>query len=300
MGVKDYLAVMILYSQFLLLFLLTPNVLSLESIFDEYKDGVLLSPYDVTYTENTLLLGGTTQTEDDTVSMEVITSTGVCTPKLAPIPVARWGAGAVLIHNTILYCGGIEDRYFHSSCHSNHLGEGLTEWRLEPSMVHKRSAFSLSLVGDITYAVDGWGGGEVYHDTVESYTEEGGWMLEGEMAMDNGRYAHCSVGWDHLLVVIGGWYGNMYPSSSVLAINTINKTDGWISMEPMNTGRYGHGCHVWTYEGETGIVVGGGGGLDSEFLESVEFFNDTTSKWEVMTNLKEGRAYHSGISVTAQ
>merc|ERR1712126_432892 len=102
-------------------------------------------------------------------------------------------------------------------------------------MVHARSVFSLSVVSDITYAVGGWGGGDLYHDTVESYTEEGGWTLEGEMRMDKWRAEHCTVVMNSSLVVTGGGYGSS--PYSVDVIDTNNVSAGWSSMESMKTGR---------------------------------------------------------------
>jgi len=320
---------MTLHSEFLLLVLLTTNVLGLESTYEE------------THTVNTLLLGGFTHTEGYSTSMEVITSTGVCTPKLPPIPVQRSYASAVLIHNKILYCGGTgSDLKSHGSCNSYELG-GNTVWREEPGMVHTRSHFSLSVVGQTVYAIggDGDGGGE---DTVESYTEEVGWRLEGEMRMDYRRSDHCTVVMESSLVVIGGGY----ESSSVDVIDTNNVTAGWTSMESMKTARWGHGCDVWTHEDNTGFLVVGGSSYDGEDLVSVEFysyrdhswiqlgslvtprtmhsvtavngmlvvsggvsdilptsveyFNVTSGEWEVLTNLREGRFAHSGVSVPAK
>jgi len=296
---------------------------------------------------NTLLLGGASET-----SMEVITSTGVCTPTLPPIPVRRTDAGAVLIHNKLLYCGGFGSgiRYYRT-CHSFHLGGGETVWREEPQMVHTRGSFSLSLVGDTVYAIGGWGDGD---DTVESCTEKRGWALEGEMSMDRWRIGHCSVVRETAIIILGGYYEARYPSRSVKTINTTNKTEGWKSMESMKTGRHGHGCIVWTFD-QTGIVIAGGsddsgsgylasvefysysqdswiqlgslvtsrawhsvttvsgmlvvsGGhhdgsaslTSSLTLTSVEYYNGTRSEWEVLTNLKEGRRSHSGVSVPAE
>ena len=82
---------MTLQREFLLLFLLSPNVLS-----------------HVTGSENTLLLGGDTILQISTSSMELVTDSGVCTPKIPPIPVGRQSAAAVLIDRKILYCGGID------------------------------------------------------------------------------------------------------------------------------------------------------------------------------------------------
>jgi len=326
--------VMTLHSEFLLLVLLTPSGLSLESTYEE------------THTVNTLLLGGRTYTEDYTGSMEVITSTGVCTPKLPPIPVGRVGAAAVLIHSKILYCGGADDTDSYR-CNSYELGGGDTVWREEPGMVRTRSFFSLSLVGQTVYALGGAGDGGVFHDTVESYTEEVGWRLEGEMRMDKWRYHHCTVVMDSSLVVTGGGYGSEISSSSVDVIDTNNVSAGWSSMESMKTPRYGHGCDVWTYGDNPGFVVAGGdndsgtlgsvefysfrdqgwtqlgslvtprtyhsvtavngmlvvsgGGNDGRLLtSSVEYFNVRSGEWEVLTNLREGRAGHSGVSVPAK
>merc|ERR1711962_1434001 len=222
-----------------------------------------------THTVNTLLLGGNTDTEEYTTSMEVITSTGVCTPKLPPIPVGRWAAAAVLIHNKILHCGGSGPGKSQGSCNSYQLGVGDTVWREEPGMVHTRYYFSLSLVGQTIYAVGGLGGGE---DTVESYTEEVGWTLEGEMRMDKWRAWHCTVVMESSLVVIGGNYGPSPYSSSVDVIDTNNVSAGWSSLESMKTGRRAHGCDVWTHGDNPGFVVAGGDS-NSEYLGSVEFYS---------------------------
>merc|ERR1712126_566046 len=78
----------------------------------------------------------------------------------------------------------------------------------EPPMVRRRSYFSLSVVGHTVFAVCGQEDREVYHDTVESYTEEAGWRMEEEMRMDTGRWLHCSIVIDTSLVVIGGNNGS--------------------------------------------------------------------------------------------
>merc|ERR1711962_846238 len=244
-----------------------------------------------THTVNTLLLGGDTDTDEYSTSMEVITSTGVCTPKLPPIPLPRRGAAAVLIHSKLLHCGGEEIGY-HGSCNSYGLG-GDTVWREEPGMVRKRSVFSLSLVGQTIYAVGGDGDGG---DTVESYTEEGGWRIEGEMRMDTWRYAHCTVVMESSLVVIGGYYGSSSPSSSVDVIDTNNVSAGWSSMESMKTKRLLHGCDVWTHGDNTGFVVAGGDS-DSEYLVSVEFYSYSDHSWIQLGSLVTPRAWHSVTAV---
>ena len=267
---------MTLQREFLLLFLLTPIVLSHE-----------------TGTENTLLLGGDTILQISTTSMELVTDTGVCTPKLPPIPVGRQSAAAVLIDRKILYCGGIDrgdsGHYggYHGSCHSYQLGGGeRTYWKEEPGMVSVRSEFSLSLVGNTVYAIGGR-----YQDTVESYTEEGGWKLEEDMVMDKYRSSHCSIVWDQDIVILGGEHRSG-PFNSVQAIDTSNKTVGWRSMESMETPRYGHGCHVSTYEGHTGILVAGGWG-SGNYVRQVEFYRYNNNSWIQLGSLVTPRYHHS-------
>jgi len=250
---------------------------------------------------NTLLLGGQTESDTYSTSVELITSNVVCTPKLPPLPVARQNATAVLVYRTILYCGGFDGKY-HRSCHSYQLGGGeMAAWKAEPGMVHARSSFTLSLVGDKVYAIGGTG--ETNQDTVESYTEEGGWMVEDEMRMDKYRYSHCTVTWKSSIIIIGGNYGSSSASNSVQAIETsnnlLNKTVGWSSMESMKTVRMGHGCDVWTYEGQPGIVVAGGHD-GTDYLSSVEFYVYEGKYWTTLSSLVTERRDHSLTVVGGQ
>merc|ERR1719158_297449 len=269
---------MTLQGLFLLIFLLTPSVLSLESSSDPGT--------------NTLLLGGITDTEYWATSMELITDTGVCTPKLPPIPVGRHSAAAVLINSKILYCGGRDiDGTYHQSCHSYKLGEGDTNWEEEPGMVRGRIEFSMSVVGDLVYAV---GTGGIHGNTVEYFNYEStssSWREDSYMGMDRHRYGHCSIVWGQDIVILGGITLDG-PSNSVQAIDTSNKPKGWRYMASMETPRYGHGCHVWTYEGHTGILVAGGDDGRS-VLSSVEMFLPTTNSYLALPSLVSPRLYYS-------
>ena len=158
-------------------------------------------------------------------------------------------------------------------------------------MVRTRTVFSLSLVGQTVYALGGWEGRE---DTVESYTEEGGWTIEGEMRMDKWRYGHCTVVMESSLVVTGGFSPN---SRSVQSIDTFNVAAGWSSMEAMRTGRWGHGCDVWTHEDNTGFVVAGGYS-HGEYLGSVEFYSYRDHSWIQLGSLVTPRAWHSVTTVS--
>merc|ERR1712126_119654 len=198
---------------------------------------------------------------------------------------------------TLMYCGGYDGNY-HRSCHSYQLGEEeMGAWKAEPGMVHARYRFTLSLVGNKVYAIGGTG--EVNQDTVESYTEEAGWALEVEMRMDKYRYYHCSVTWESKIIVIGGYYGPGSGSNSMQAIDTHNKTAGWTSMESMKTVRMAHGCDVWVYEGQPGIVVAGGSD-GKDYLSSVEFYFYEGKYWTTLASLVTKRCFHSLTVVSGQ
>merc|ERR1711867_296460 len=65
----------------------------------------------------------------------------------------------------------------------------------------------------------------------------------------------------------------------------------------MKTGRSGHGCDVWTYEGDTGFVVAGGYVDDSEYLGSVEFYSYRDHSWIQLGSLVTPRYFHSVTTV---
>merc|ERR1712126_1557 len=279
-AVSDMYSMMKLHRGHLLLFLVTTNILNLGQCQE-------------TEIDNSLLLGGYYTYFHYSNSMELITSTGVCTPRIPPIPVQRAYAAAVLIHNKILYCGGDTFSDGHHSCHSYQLGGQITHWRDEPRMLYIRSYFSLNLVAHTVFAI----GGESLlidpHDTVESYTEETGWILEEGMVMDKWRSRHCSIVLDQQLIIVGGFYGSRSSSSSVQAIDISNKTGGWRNLESMKTARYHHGCNVWTQEKQTGIVVAGGYGGRGYYLGSVEFYSYTDHRWTQLGSLVTPRVDHS-------
>merc|ERR1711962_934154 len=115
--------------------------------------------------------------------------------------------------------------------------------------------------------------------------------------MDTYRYGHCTVVIESNIFTMGGFFGSSSLSSSVQSIDTDNKTDRWRDLESMKTGRKGHGCHVWTYDGQPGIVVVGGLG-DSGYLRSVEFYSNRENSWVQLGSLITPRYGHSVTTIT--
>ena len=77
-----------------------------------------------------------------------------------------------------------------------------------------------------------------------------------------------------------------------MSIDISNKTVGWRSLGSMETPRYGHGCHVWTYEGQTGILVAGGWG-SGNYVSFVEFYRYNNNSWIELGSLVTPRYHHS-------
>ena len=96
---------------------------------------------------------------------------------------------------------------------------------------------------------------------------------EEDMVLVHTRSQHCSI------VIIGGTYQPMDDSISVQAIDTTNKKGGWRNLKPMKQPRYSHGCHVCTFEGQTGILVAGGYYVERVNLGSVEFYLYGEDRW---------------------
>ena len=63
--------------------------------------------------------------------------------------------------------------------------------------------------------------------------------------------------------------------------------------------RFGHACDTGYFEGQFGIFVTGGGGVDSlDSLASVEFYAAKADHWRVLVPMTMGRSYHS-VSMVA-
>ena len=77
-------------------------------------------------------------------------------------------------------------------------------------------------------------------------------------------------------MITGGYSYGILDSTEVL-----DTEDGSVTMASlMNSLRYGHGMGVVTVNGEDRVAVFGGHDGENE-LDSVEFYNTKTEKWEI-------------------
>ena len=240
---------------------------------------------------DTLLIGGRTSVEDYTSSLELITQNRTCTPQMDQTPLAKIGAGAVLLGSKIIYCGGVQDGIHVSTCHSFDLDQG--GWQDEPSMVEARSYFGLSLVADRLIASGGYVGGAP-SSSVEIFIVEESWRRQPKLDMSAPRDGHCSVVWGSWLYTSGGRVGGgplLYSSNLVEAIDTSDNSPSWLKKANMSAKRYGHACHVGAFDGHEGIHVAGG--LDDYYnmLTSAEFYNFALDNWQKIGSLISGRGY---------
>ena len=96
------------------------------------------------------------------------------------------------------------------------------------------------------------------------------------------------------IMITGGYDYGYLDSAEVL-----DSEDGSVTMtaSPMNSKREGHGMGVVTINGEDRLAVFGGRNGENR-LDSVEFYNTETEKWETSDlKLSEGKSYFSFLTV---
>ena len=258
--------------------------------------------------QQTLLLGGKTADSTSSIvatnTIDLITPNKTCTPDMAPLPVAHYGAAAVVLDSTIFYCGGYNDEEtpaYHATCYSYTLGHGSDGWHQEESMMYARRVFGMSVIGDTIYATGGIGDyvEKDYHTTVESFTTAHGWVVEDRMTLTSYRAYHCSVVIGSTLFVVGGNVGSTLASDSVESYDTLDSNATWVTMQSLLQARYGHACHVGQFERQEGFYVSGGHGA-AGYLSSVEFYVSSVNKWRSLGSLETARGYHTMTVVSGQ
>jgi len=221
-----------------------------------------------------------------------LTGDGECIPDLPPLPEGRSNAGCTLLGDTVLMCGGgIEDGYT-NTCHSYTLGSPQEEWVTDHSMVLARQGFGMTTIQEKVYVTGGLMGSTRY-SSVEIYTPNSGWNMEGSMEMEKSRHHHCSIAFDDKLIVIGG-YVDGHISSSVISYNTEGEMEqGWDTINSLNTARYYHGCDSSHYLGNYGVFVTGGENTNFNRISTVEFLDSRTLTWILLGDMKTARDNHS-------
>merc|ERR1711962_488254 len=116
--------------------------------------------------------------------------------------------------------------------------------------------------------------------------------------MKTERAAHgCDV-WTHEdntgFLVAGGY--NFNYSEVLGSVEFYSYRDhSWIQLGSLVTPRGSHSVST-----VNGMLVVSGGDNYGHLTFDVEYFNVTSGEWEVLTNLREGRYDHSGVSVPAK
>ena len=189
----------------------------------------------------TLLLGGHTGGGGSEFSptLELITAERTCTPNIPFLPVGRLGAAATVLGSKIFYCGGFNNKmheHYHSDCNSYLMTKESNAWEEEDSMNYPRDLFTLTTINDRMYAVGGAGSSPDYHNSVESYSLDDGWVMEDTMVMKEHRYSHCAAALEAELFIIGGNIGS--GSDSVQSFS-VGSGDSWNTKKSMSITRYG-------------------------------------------------------------
>ena len=141
----------------------------------------------------TLLIGGITELEGVTSSLELITQNRTCTPQMDQTPRPKLFAGAAVLGSKIFYCGGSQDESLVNSCHSFDLNKEGGGWQEEPSMVEARGLFGLSVVAGSLIASGGFDINEDPLSSVEVFKAGDGWKHDPTLDMSDTKYGHCTV-----------------------------------------------------------------------------------------------------------
>jgi len=217
-----------------------------------------------------------------------------CEPAMAPLPVGRNAAAAVLLGDKILHCGGYnadEDPFYHSSCHSYTLGDTGDVWAEDHSMTTPKIYFAMSVVGDRVYASGGQRTKDTFMNTLEYYSPESGWTYDSSLTMEYFRYWHCSVAVGSELYVIGGSVAEHdRESNSVISYDT-DRGSAWVERQPLKKARMIHACQVHSLDSQQGIFVSGG--YSGTYLSSVEFYDLSTEEWRDLGQLTTARDFHT-------
>jgi len=239
--------------------------------------------------EHSLLVSGLTAHGLDS-SITMLTGDTECVPDIPPVPEARTNAGAILLGQTLMFCGGFNGDQYSNTCHSYRLGPG-GEWETDSSMILEKEGFGMTAIGQAVY-VTGGSAGSFRYSSVEVYTANTGWTMEDSMEMESSRHHHCSIALDQSLVVIGG-YVDGHISSSVMSYNTGGETEGWVPLASLHTARYYHGCDSASYLGTEGVFVTGGESSNYNRISTVEFLDARTLTWTQLGPMKTARDNHS-------
>ena len=154
------------------------------------------------------------------------------------------------------------------------------------------STLGVAVLNDHIYAVGGAGSSPDYHNSVESYSEAGGWVMENTMTLNEHTYSHCSAAIGTELFIIGGKTGSGSGSDSVQSFS-VGIGDRWDTKKSLSIARYGHACTTASFGNKEGIFISGGFSSDSEYLDSVQFYTASDDIWEDLGELMTKRSYHS-------
>ncbi|XP_076811679.1 kelch-like protein 12 [Clavelina lepadiformis] len=199
-----------------------------------------------------------------------------------PSMIEKRHALASALLNGLVYCaGGINDTGPLSSCESYNPEE--RKWSSIKNMNTKRTYHALVSARGLLYALGGYDG-NVKTKTAECYNPRNG-KWEYIPPMKTRRDELTAVVLNNEIYAIGGHDGSNYVSS-VEKYNLDTKT--WIDVPSMNEKRNsGSACVVdgliWVF-----------GGCDGK---TVEFYDPTTNKWQVSTNMDRVRRYPCVLSI---
>ncbi len=195
---------------------------------------------------------------------------------VASLPWLAQALGAAVLGNHLYAVGGYstynEGRYLRGvACYVPTPGPG--SWDTVYSLHVPRAGLGLAVSGDRMYAV----GGKYFNHLASAEYYMGTLWYDERMPMQYERSDFPAVGYDDYVCAISG-QGPGMRTGSVEVLNTL--TGQWVEVEPLPSGRMGHGAAIVEDTEDTLIVVVGG--RDAERL-----FGQSLSHGRFITGIEE-------------
>merc|ERR1719186_536582 len=249
---------------------------------------------------STILIGGFDARRSKEIydTVEIVTDTRICNDKIPPFPVVKSGMAAALYNGQedLLVCGGENRGPWSSNYHScfsffkqenRWLEAEPTIYPRDKARAHAIRNFVVMFGGVTGGFEDDWNKVERVPFGYQKWEVIPEWSLPYDL-FSGGGYP-CSAVVDNRYIHLMGCTSPGCKSEEAIHLRLdVESTHGWDLMPNMQKARKAFGC-VATSEG----IWTTGGYQDSQYLDTVEFFNLGTEEWETMAPLDTPRGYHT-------
>ncbi|CAB4007137.1 kelch 20 [Paramuricea clavata] len=213
-----------------------------------------------------------------------------------PLPTPMKGMAVAAVGNSLYVAGGIVENGIRLGILKRY-DPATQRWEVKTPLHVSRSGASLVTVGDFLYAIGGKASDNQMLSSMERYSITADtWERMSEMSHKRAYAVAASVGSGNILVVGGiNEVGEVDTIDHVVVIRTYlrscemyNSTAGvWFPVADLSVPRAFAGI---TVHGEK-VYVFGGEGTGTRYHNSVECYDCTTNKWDVISHMPEPKKF---------